>query len=189
MRRQTSCSAIIPPKLPSASDVTLSPRRTVFDISGHHLHHAEEKLGRQQQMSKNKPDLINALRETAKRLDDGAKYEWGHMGRCNCGHLVQTITDMTDYEIVKSIDFQLDEWSEHAQDYCAGTGHKVDDLFSALNEVGFDYQDVIQLENLSDKRVLARLSTAHPYLRKNCAADVTLYMCTMADMIEEESLV
>jgi hypothetical protein len=56
-------------------------------------------------MAKSNPELINALRETADRLEQGAHYEWGHMGRCNCGHLVQTLTWMSDYEIVKSIDF------------------------------------------------------------------------------------
>ena len=66
-------------------------------------------------MAQNNPHLIGALRTTAERLANGAKYEWGHMGRCNCGHLLQTITGLTDYEIVQSIDFQLDEWTEHAQ--------------------------------------------------------------------------
>ena len=83
-------------------------------------------------MPNSNPGLINALRVTADRLESGARYEWGHMGRCNCGHLVQTITQLSAYEIVASVDFQLDEWSEHAQDYCTGTGHKVDHLFLTL---------------------------------------------------------
>ena len=136
-------------------------------------------------MSKSNPNLVNALRETADRLQDGAKYEWGHMGRCNCGHLVQTITDMTDYEIVKSIDFELAEWTEHAKDYCTAGGHKVDDLFVALQKVGFGYQDVIHLENLSDERVLERLAGGKRYLQRNCVDDVTLYMHTLADMLAE----
>jgi hypothetical protein len=137
-------------------------------------------------MTQNNPELINALRETATRLANGARYEWGHMGRCNCGHLVQTVTAMTDYEIAQSIDFKLDEWSEYAKDYCAGTGHKVDDLFIILQEVGFSYQDVIHLENLSDTQVLDRLEGGRRYLRRNRVEDVTLYMHTLADMLEEE---
>src|SRR3954471_1633378 len=105
-------------------------------------------------MAESKPELICALQTTARRLAEGAKYEWGHMGRCNCGHLLQTITGMSDYEIVKSIDFQLDEWTEHAQDYCERTGHKVEELFTTLAQVGFGRGDVIHLENLSDTRVL-----------------------------------
>ena len=137
-------------------------------------------------MAQSNPELVCALRATAKRLSDGAKYEWGHMGRCNCGHLIQTLTDMSDYEIVKSVDFQLGEWTEHAKDYCEGTGHKVDDIFLTLQKVGFSYEDVIHLENLSDKRILNRLQNGQRYLLRNKVDDVTLYMNTMADVLEEE---
>lgn len=137
-------------------------------------------------MAQSNPKLINALRTTANRLANGAEYEWGHMGRCNCGHLVQTITRMSAYEIVKSIDFQLDEWTEHAKDYCPGTGHKVEDLFTALQNVGFGREDVIHLENLSDPQVLDRLATGRRYLQRNQVEHVTLYMNTMADLLEEE---
>jgi hypothetical protein len=133
-------------------------------------------------MPQSNPELITALCTTADRLEQGARYEWGHMGRCNCGHLVQTLTQMSDYEIVKSIDFALAEWSEHAQEYCAGTGHKVDNLFLTLHRVGFDYQDVIHLENLSDQRVLNRLGTTR-YLRRNCREDAVLYLRTLADLL------
>lgn len=129
--------------------------------------------------------LAGALRETAQRLASGARYEWGHMGRCNCGHLVQTLTDMTDFEIVKSIDFQYDEWTEHARDYCAGTGHKVDDLFDSLKRHGLSSDDVIHLEYLSDKQVLSRLHGGMRYLQKNKVEDVALYMHTWADLLDE----
>ncbi len=141
-------------------------------------------------MAKSSSELVNALRETAHRLHSGVTYEWGHMGRCNCGHLVQTITDMTDLEIAQSVDFDLNEWTEYAKDYCDGTGHKVDDLFGTLHNVGFYYYDVIHLENLSNKAVLDRLNTDDSrrptHLRRNDVHDVTQYMMTLADMLEEE---
>ena len=137
-------------------------------------------------MAYSNPELVSALRETANRLASGAKYEWGHMGRCNCGHLVQTLTDMTDFEIVKSIDFELDEWTEYAKDYCEGTGQKVEDLFTTLKNVGFSRDDVIYLENLSDRRVLSRLTGGFRYLHRNKIEDVTLYMNAMADLLEQE---
>ena len=77
-------------------------------------------------MAKSNPLLINALRETADRLSTGVKYEWGHMGRCNCGHLVQTITKMTDREIVEAVDNQLNEWTEHAREYCDTSNSKAE---------------------------------------------------------------
>ncbi|MFZ4660739.1 MAG: hypothetical protein ACOYNY_27255 [Caldilineaceae bacterium] len=136
-------------------------------------------------MAKSKPELIDALRTTAQRLTAGAHYEWGHMGRCNCGHLVQTITSLSDREIVQVADHRLDEWTEHAKDYCEGSGHSLDTLFLTLQEMGFDYQDVIHLENLSDQRVLQRIGQEQRYLRRNCREDVTLYMNTLATMLEE----
>ena len=139
-------------------------------------------------MAESNPELISALQTTACRLAAGVKYEWGHMGRCNCGHLVQTITGLSDYEIVKSIDFQLDQWSEHAQDYCEYTGHKVEDLFTTLANLGFDRDDVIHLENLSDRRVLDHLPLERRYLRRNCAEDAVLYMQTLAALLEADSV-
>jgi hypothetical protein len=138
-------------------------------------------------MATSNPELINALRTTADRLDSGANYEWGHMARCNCGHLVQTITGMNDSEISCSIDHQLDEWSEHAESFCAGTNIKVDDLFRKLDRIGFSHRDVMSLENLSDRKVLARLPDGRRHLRRNSVSDVTLYMRTMADLLEAES--
>ncbi|MEM7133062.1 MAG: hypothetical protein AAF702_42565 [Chloroflexota bacterium] len=138
-------------------------------------------------MAKSNPKLIEALRETADRLHSGARYEWGHMGRCNCGHLVQTITELSDTEIVACVGNQLDEWTEFATDYCEGTGQNVEGLFATLHQVGFGYQDVIHLENLSDKNVLRHLGNGTPrYLHRNNVADVTLYMETLAELLEEE---
>ena len=137
-------------------------------------------------MARSNPELISALKTTADRLDAGARYEWGHMGRCNCGHLVQTITEMTDREIAQSVNNQLDEWSEYANDYCDGTGAHVEDLFTLLGEVGFGHRDVIDLENLSDNRVLNRIDPNHRHLRRNQKSDVSLYMRTMAEMLQEE---
>jgi hypothetical protein len=130
------------------------------------------------------PNLISALRETAEKLAGGARYEWGHMGRCNCGHLAQTLTDMTDIEIAQSVEYQLDEWTEHAKDYCAGSGTKVQDLFDTLQKFGLTPDDVRHLEHLSDKRILNRIGR-RDLLRKNDVEDVTLYMYTMADILEE----
>lgn len=134
---------------------------------------------------KTDPTLANFLRRTADRLDQGAHYEWGHMGRCNCGHLVQTITSLTSRQIAESVNHQLDEWSEHARDYCTMTESPVDDLFRALAEVGFSHRDVMALEYLSDPRVLTALGPQGQTLRRNHAPDVSLYMRTLAGILEE----
>lgn len=136
-----------------------------------------------QAMANCNPELIKALRATAARLQGGARYEWGHMGRCNCGHLVQTLTQMSDRQIVASIDHQLDEWTEHATDLCGQTNSKVEDLFRLLSEKGLERRDLIHLENLTDRDVLARLGGGH--LRRNRREDAVAYMTAMAEMLEE----
>lgn len=136
-------------------------------------------------MAKSNPKLIHVLRTTAWRLANGANYEWGHMGRCNCGHLLQTITHMSDSEIARYVNFQLDEWTEYARAVCAGSGHPVEDLFLPMQEIGFYYDDVIHLENLSDKAVLSRLPEGL-YLRKNDPRHVSRYLSALADMLAEE---
>ena len=137
-------------------------------------------------MAKATPELVRALRTTVDRLESGARYEWGHMGRCNAGHLVQSLTGLTGLEIVRSTENRLDEWSEHAVDYCNGTGEKVEDLFRTLEKVGFTAADISHLEYLSDRRVLKGLTGEKRHLRRNKVQDVCKYMTTLADILERE---
>ena len=135
--------------------------------------------------SKNYRTLIDALRSTSKRLSqEGVEYQWGHMGQCNAGHLIQTVTGMDSFEIVQSVDFQLDEWSEHATDYCSCTGSKVDDIFLTMERYGMSHSDIVKLENLSDKAILDNLNGGFRYLRRNVREDVIEYMRSFADLLE-----
>ncbi|MEN7547916.1 hypothetical protein AAG747_08350 [Rapidithrix thailandica] len=136
-------------------------------------------------MAKYNSQLIQALRHTSSRLSSGAKYEWGHMGRCNCGHLVQTVTKMNDREIVQVVNHRMDEWSEHAKAYCAHTGHEASLIFDTMEQMGFSYEDMVHLEYLSDPKVLNRLGH-NTYLQHNQVEHVILYMQEMASMLEEE---
>jgi len=136
-------------------------------------------------MAKASINLVNALRETAIRVSTGVRYEWGHMAHCNCGHLVQTITQMSGKEVSCTIKHSLDEWTEHANDICNLSGHPVEDLFTALYQAGFENQDIIHLERLSDRRVLNKIGFG-TYLKKNNREDFVIYLSTMADLMEED---
>ena len=132
--------------------------------------------------------LIDALRQTSDRLEQpDAEYQWGHMGRCNAGHLIQTLTGMSSFEIVESIDFELDEWSEHAVDYCSKTGCKVDDIFITIERYGVTHEDIVKLEYLSDRRVLDNLDGGFRYLQRNDRQDVVAYMRSYADLLEKQT--
>jgi hypothetical protein len=129
--------------------------------------------------------LIDALRATSKRLEnEDVQYQWGHMGQCNAGHLIQTLTGMSSFEIVESVDFQLDEWSEHAVDYCSCTGNKVDDIFLSIEKQGLTHSDIVKLENLSDRKVLENLEGGFRYLERNRREHVVEYMRSFADLLE-----
>ena len=129
--------------------------------------------------------LIDALRATSKRLEnEDVQYQWGHMGQCNAGHLIQTLTGMSSFEIVESVDFQLDEWSEHAVDYCSCTGNKVDDIFLSIEKHGMSHEDIVKLENLSDRNVLNNLEGGFRHLERNNRVDVIDYMNSYANLLE-----
>ena len=53
-------------------------------------------------MAKASIKIIQALGKTISNLNDGASYQWGHMGSCNCGNLAQVITNLDKAEIHKS---------------------------------------------------------------------------------------
>ena len=138
----------------------------------------------------NKRLLIDALLETSDRLErPDTEYQWGHMGQCNAGHLIQTLTGMSSYEIVESIDFQYDEWSEHTTDYyCSNVGHKVDDIFYAISQYGLTHEDIVKLENLSHTKILNNLDGGFRYLSRNEKSDVVAYMRSYADLLKKELL-
>jgi hypothetical protein len=131
-------------------------------------------------------ELIAALRKTAKRLADGAYYAWGHHGACNCGHLLQSVTDLSKEEILRAAHTGTGEWSEISDAYCDVTNAPVDLLITKLNEIGFTPSDIHHLEYLTDEQVLHRLPGGFRWLSRNEREDVVVYTSTLADFLEEK---
>lgn len=131
-------------------------------------------------------ELIEALRETARRLKNGAHYAWGHHGSCNCGNLLQTVTDLSSKEILQYSRTGTGEWTEISQEFCGVTDAPVDLLIGKLQKIGLTPSDVHCIEYLQDKQVLDRLPGGFRWLRRNVREDVILYMETMAEMLEEK---
>jgi hypothetical protein len=137
-------------------------------------------------MAKATPELIEALRQSAKNIASGGKYEWGHMGSCNCGNLAQELTPLSRREIHEYAMRKYGDWTEQAMDYCSNSGITLDFVISTMMQSGLELQDIRHLEYLSDQRVLLRLSPAERNLRHNVREDVVKYMNTWADLLEEE---
>jgi hypothetical protein len=130
--------------------------------------------------------LIDALRETAQRLRNGAHYAWGNHGVCNCGNLLQVLTDCTGKDILAYAHTGIGEWTELANEYCGVSQLPVDMLISKLMEAGLHNKDIHNIEYLDNKEVLTKLPGGFRWLKRNKREDVIVYFETYADILEEQ---
>lgn len=127
--------------------------------------------------------LIEALRIAAQRLRNGAYYAWGHHGGCNCGNLLQVITNLTKEEILTYAHSGTGEWSEIADAYCMLTGTPAYLMISKLEALGLTATDIHNLEYLEDKEVLNNLPGGFRWLKRNLREDVISYFESLADLL------
>ncbi|MCU0424954.1 MAG: hypothetical protein MUF71_04935 [Candidatus Kapabacteria bacterium] len=139
-------------------------------------------------MARPTPELIDALRTTAKRLRTDVQYYWSHQGSCNCGHLAQTITKLSKVEIHSIAIERHGDWDDHAEDYCPTSGHHLDSIITQMLEIGLERSDIGDLERLSNTAILLRIPPELRALQYNRREDVVLYMETWAAMLEEQLL-
>ncbi len=137
-------------------------------------------------MAKARFHLIAALRETATRLTHGDTYGWTHMGKCNCGHLAQTVTKLTPAEIHQYALQKPGDWAEQAVAYCPGSRYPIDLVIQTLIELGLTRDDLIHLERLSDPTILAQLPPQGRALDYRKRDDVVLYFQMWATLLESQ---
>lgn len=130
--------------------------------------------------------LIEALRETAARLRNGAHYAWGNHGACNCGNLTQVVTRLSKEEILAYAHTGIGEWTELAEDYCGVTNAPAGLLITKLQEIGLTPSDIHNLEYLEDKTVLQHLPGGFRWLKRNVREDVIVYFETFANILEDQ---
>jgi hypothetical protein len=132
--------------------------------------------------------LIEALCTTATRLREGNYYAWGHHGGCNCGNLLQVITDLSKEEILSYAHSSRGEWSEIAEDYCEVTSVPAYLMISKLEALSLTASDIHNLEYLEDREVLNHLPGGFRWLKRNVREDVIIYFETFAEMLEEKMI-
>ncbi|MOA27470.1 hypothetical protein D3C78_1483510 [compost metagenome] len=120
--------------------------------------------------------LIIALRQAAEEIKSNTKYEWGHMGSCNCGFLAQKLTGLSRAEIHKNAMDKVGDWTEQLNDYCPNSGYPMDNLIFDLLQYGLSIEELASLERLSDQHVVARVDKKHKPLHFNVANDVFIYI-------------
>lgn len=133
-------------------------------------------------------ELIAALRETAKRLKNGAPYAWGNHGTCNCGNLLQVVTNLSKDDILYYAQTGIGEWTELAEEYCVVSNAPVAMLITKLLEKGLTPTDIHNIEYLQDRDVLDRLPGGFRWLKRNQRDDVVVYLETFATLLEDKLL-
>ena len=129
--------------------------------------------------------LVSAIRRAADNISAGDGYEWGHMGRCNCGHLARELTSLSAADIQRYAMEKSGDWADQVLDFCPTSGMTMDWLISELSSYGLSHRDLIDLERLSNAEVLESAGSIE--LSKNNAAHVAHYMNTWAGILEKES--
>ena len=128
--------------------------------------------------------LIAAIRKAAGKISESRDYQWGHMGKCNCGFLARELTNRTKEEIHQSAMRKCGDWSEQVLDYCPSSGFLMDEMISIMLEAGLERSDLIALEKLSSQDVLKQIPVGRMPLFKSRKEDVVLYMETWARLLE-----
>jgi hypothetical protein len=136
-------------------------------------------------MARPNTKLIQYIRKTAQSLKEGASYSWGNLGKCNCGHLIQTITELSPGDIHQKALHPTGEWTELANDYCPTSGLEMNSMIESLLNVGVELDDIKFLEHLEDVNVLKRLPNEKRYLQRNNREDLILYLEEWANYLEE----
>ena len=139
-------------------------------------------------MPKASKKLIKAIRKAALNIETGGSYQWGHLGACNCGHLIQALTTRAKSEIHEAALAKDGDWRDLSHKYCLQSGYKIDDIISELLKAGLSLEDIEYLERLSDPKVLTFIGNQELELKHNRREDVITYMKAWADLLESEML-
>ncbi|MFC3414709.1 hypothetical protein [Algoriphagus hitonicola] len=135
-------------------------------------------------MKKIKPELIAAIERTAKKLKDGATYQWGHMGACNCGNLAQELTYLSKAEIHRYAMERSGDWNDQLLEFCPSSGYPIDLIIEKMLDFGLSLEDLGHLERLSSPQVLQAIPfERRNSLSKNRKEDVILYLQTWAKLL------
>lgn len=137
-------------------------------------------------MAKASIEIVSVLRNTAAKILSSDHYQWGHMGLCNCGFLVQEVTSLRKEEIHNRAMMRSGDWSDQLNDYCATSGLPIDDLINEMLAMGFEREDFRHLEKLSAPSVLRSLPPQERNLHHNVKTDVAKYLRAWAHLLEDQ---
>jgi len=138
-------------------------------------------------MAKANLKLIEAIRKTIQKLENGEKYQWGHMGSCNCGHLAQELTNLSKAEIHEyALMTRSGDWADQVSAFCSKSGLHMDIVIDEMLRAGLTREDLVNLERLADPKILKSLPKKDRYLKHNKKEDVIKYFKAWSSILEKE---
>ncbi|SDD23779.1 hypothetical protein SAMN04488104_102057 [Algoriphagus faecimaris] len=138
-------------------------------------------------MKRIKPELIAAIERTAQKLKEGAAYQWGHMGACNCGNLAQELTFLSKAEIHRYAMERSGDWNDQILEFCPTSGYPIDLIIDKMLDYGLTLEDLGHLERLSSPIVLQALPIeTRNRLNQNRKEDVILYLQVWAKVLRDQ---
>ena len=137
-------------------------------------------------MARSSLQLIDALKSAAKKIsDDKDSYNWRAIGACNCGNLVQAVTNYNAKEISNFGIKKHGDWQSISLLYNKDGDYEIDIIIKNLLDMGILLEDFAYLENLNCPKVLSYIG-GNVNLKKDEADDAVLYLNSWANMLEEE---
>lgn len=139
-------------------------------------------------MAKPSLQLIDALRKSARLIaDDKDSYNWKAIGACNCGNLVQVVTNYDAKEISTFGIKKHGDWQSISHLYDKDSGYEIDNIITVLLNMGMELEDFAYLENLNNEEVISYIGN-DVYLTRDDADHAILYLNSWAEMLEEKLL-
>jgi hypothetical protein len=106
-----------------------------------------------------KTKLITALRTAATALENGTfAYDWCEPNRCNCGVVACALLGTSPAKLPVPKADKGDTWSDRVGYYCPITGMPENKFFATLHSYGLTPLDIVQLEYLSNPKVVERMN-------------------------------
>ena len=132
-------------------------------------------------------NLLNIFDKTIESLEnEDDRYNWGHLGRCNCGFLAKEVTKKSAKEIHEAaLAKKGEDWGVRVENFCPVSGYLIDDIISELFSVGLSPRDIVSIEKLNDPEIL-KLVPKGQKLEKGNRQDAISYMKAFREYIYRE---
>lgn len=115
-----------------------------------------------------KIELITVIGKTIDVLENNkVKYNWYDFENCNCGIVAQQACGITGSSIRKFINesnMHFGLW-EYAVVRCQKTGSPMSHVIRRLRDIGLSNRDLINLENLSDRKIIKKAGLDYEYVQ------------------------